>query len=599
MKKNNVYSLKTLLFPALLAICSPALSQGLPGTNDDGFSVDIRTPVSIAQYIPHYNKAKPGACYWVGSTYGPSLGQDVCGEVAWAYDETPDSLGCDPIPGNLAGKIALIRRGMCNFSLKVYRAQQAGAIAVIILNHFDSAADGPCISYSFGVQFTGMPGGDSAHAVKIPSVFLQRETGAQLSEALRNGEKVEVCFRLPRVQNAAIAYHYATPVSQVVELRDIYMEYTNRDTKAQSDIMAKVDITDPDGLVTTLTAPINQLDASQTARVWFPPYKPVKKIGKFIATFSNNKYTEPRDTLIRVFCHTPYTYATDNLTLEPGGVGPYDPSIDPPDWVIQNASLYRTGPNGGEATYASFGIANPDSVYVPNLDPFGNAIVALLYDADKNRDGVNDFANSFADLETNIVAIAYLFLDGTQPADSILHLPLQDFWDPTIFGAKLKPDHPYYLSLIYDGQMAGTGRFPKFSKTSDEFYVHNLATPLCIGQLFPNGWFNAEVITRLQLKGFSPHPVGTKVPLLDQSKVTIAPNPAHETARISIRLDAISPTVRVQVLDLTGRVVRTATQHHFQQGTFDFDVRDLPTGTYLVAIATAEGGFLGKMVVGQ
>ena len=81
--------------------------------------------------------------------------------------------------------------------------------------------------------------------------------------------------------------------------------------------------------------------------------------------------------------------------------------------------------------------------------------------------------------------------------------------------------------------------------------------------------------------------------------MTIAPNPAHETARISIRLDAISPTVRVQVLDLTGRVVRTATQHHFQQGTFDFDVRDLPTGTYLVAIATAEGGFLGKMVVGQ
>ena len=171
----------------------------------------------------------------------------------------------------MAGKIALIRRGRCNFSLKVYRAQQAGAIAVIILNHFDSAADGPCINYNFGVQFTGMPGGDSAQAVKIPSVFLQRETGAQLDEALGKGEKVEVCFHWPRVQNAAIAYHYATPVSQVIDLRDIYMEYTNRDTKAQSNIVEKVDITDPDGLITTLTAPVSYLEAGQTARIWFPP----------------------------------------------------------------------------------------------------------------------------------------------------------------------------------------------------------------------------------------------------------------------------------------------------------------------------------------
>lgn len=595
MKKILALCPISLLFPISLALLSitPASSQGLPGTNDDGFSVDVRAPASIAQYIPHYSKAKPGACYWVGSDYGPNLEQDVCGEVVWASD----SLACGLIQGNLAGKIALIRRGRCNFSLKVYRAQQAGAIAVIILNHFDSAADGPCINYNFGVQFTGMPGGDSAQAVKIPSVFLQRETGAQLDEALGKGEKVEVCFHLPRVQNAAIAYHYATPVSQVIDLRDIYMEYTNRDTKAQSNIVAKVDITDPDGLITTLTAPVSYLEAGQTARIWFPPYKPVKKIGKFTATFSTNKYTESRDTLTRVFCHTPYTYATDNLTLEPGGVGPYDRTLEPPFLVVQSASLYMSGPNGGEATYVSFGIANPDSVYVPNLDPFANAIVALLYDADKNGDGVNDFANSFADLETNIMAIAYLFLDGTQPADSILHLPLQDFWNPTIFGAKLKPDHPYYLSLIYDGQMAGTGRFPKFSKTSDEFYAHSLATPLCIGQLFPNGWFNAEVITRLQLKGFSPHPVVTKTPLLNQANVAIAPNPAHETVRISLCLDAISPTVRVQVLDLTGRVVRTATRHNFQQGTLDFDVRDLPTGTYLVAIATAEGGFLGRVVV--
>lgn len=591
---------RLLIAMSLLWVSLSALCQGLPGTNDDGFSVDIRTPVSIAQYIPPHNKAKPGACYWVGSTFGPSLKQDLCGEVVWAYDEAHDSTACGPIPGDLKGKIALIRRGGCTFSLKVYRAQQAGAIAVIILNHFSNAADRPCANTFTSVAFSGMPSGDSANAVVIPSVFLQRETGTQISEALENGEKVEVCFRLPRVQNAAVAYHYATPISQVVDLKDIYMEYTNRDTGAQTDIVAKVDIADPDGKVTTLTAPIGHLASGETARVWFPPYKPVKRIGKFTAKFSNNKYTEPRDTLTREFCLTLHTYATDNLTLVPGGVGFSDPASDPPSWTIQCGSLYFTGPTLGVATYISFGIANPDSIWVPHLGAEANTIMAVLYDADLNRDGVNDLSLGFDQLNhENIVGLTSVFLDGTQPVDSVFSVPLYDFLVPEKHGVILRPNNFYYLTLYYDNQAAQTGRLPKFSRTADEFYVNPLATPIYINstRMDGEGWPNSEVIARLHLDGFSATPVGTGTPPLDPAKVEVSPNPARETLRLTVRLDAVSPTVRVRIVDLVGKVVRRAERHNFQQGTLDFDVRDLPSGTYIVAISTAEGDRWEKVAV--
>ena len=50
------------------------------------------------------------------------------------------SLGCDPFPaGSLTGAIALIERGTCEFSTKVFNAQNAGAVAALVYN---SAASG-------------------------------------------------------------------------------------------------------------------------------------------------------------------------------------------------------------------------------------------------------------------------------------------------------------------------------------------------------------------------------------------------------------------------------------------------------------------------
>ncbi len=62
----------------------------------------------------------------------------VTAEAVVVNDGSPEpSLGCNPLSG-LAGKIAIIDRGVCNFSVKALNAQQAGAIGCIICNFENS-----------------------------------------------------------------------------------------------------------------------------------------------------------------------------------------------------------------------------------------------------------------------------------------------------------------------------------------------------------------------------------------------------------------------------------------------------------------------------
>jgi Zn-dependent metalloprotease len=71
----------------------------------------------------------------------------------------------------VAGKIALINRGVCEFSTKVLNAQNAGAIAVIIANN---AATG----------LPGMGAGVDAPNVTIPSLGVQQSTGTAIRTQL-------------------------------------------------------------------------------------------------------------------------------------------------------------------------------------------------------------------------------------------------------------------------------------------------------------------------------------------------------------------------------------------------------------------------------
>jgi hypothetical protein len=81
--------------------------------------------------------------------------------------------GCNALTNDLTGKIAVIYRNTCNFSVKAFNAQNAGAIGVIIVNRDPEAI--------------GMAGGTNGTSVTIPVVMLSSVDGAALVAEMANG----------------------------------------------------------------------------------------------------------------------------------------------------------------------------------------------------------------------------------------------------------------------------------------------------------------------------------------------------------------------------------------------------------------------------
>ncbi|MCP3931424.1 MAG: T9SS type A sorting domain-containing protein [Bacteroidetes bacterium] len=93
--------------------------------------------------------------------FGQSISETaVTGELVITDDGSMEpTQGCNEIINDVDGKIALIDRGTCDYSVKVLNAQNAGAIAVIVC------------SYNGGT-FNPMGSGEVGNQVSIPSVLV-------------------------------------------------------------------------------------------------------------------------------------------------------------------------------------------------------------------------------------------------------------------------------------------------------------------------------------------------------------------------------------------------------------------------------------------
>jgi hypothetical protein len=601
MKKFLTHAMGLLLLVFLQATALQTLNAQELGTDDDGFVVQITSPASIAQTLVHGFEA--GVCQWVGQTsnegelpWGADVTQQLCGELAWGYD----SIGCTPITNDLTGKFAILRRGTCNFSLKVYHAQQRGAIAVIVLNNYGNVEDGPCTtSGGSGLLFGGMAGGDSATAVNIPAIFLEQLTGEQIDGALAAGEVVNMCFSFPRMTSPTSASMYATPLSQVGPMQAITVLYNNRSGATQTDVNLKAEIFDPSGTsVGVLNYNMPVVEPNVDSFVVFPPFLAPPSLGKHTVLFTNDKYSESIDSVYSYFEHTEYTFATDNLELQPGGVGPSVEQFGTASFYIQSGGLCLTDENPAKATYATFGISNIADVFVSG-DPTANIIGVALYKADVDGDGVGDLTASFIDdLGAGLLSYVEYEMTGNEVDGELIHVPLTDL-STGADGVDLDANSGYYISLIYDGTAAGTGNCVRFTNTSDVAYAPFTGyptTPLFLGSLFGGGWQGAMVVQRLQLEGFTVNTAEPKT--LAATKVNITPNPANEYVNVELDLEAVNPSVAVSILDGQGRtVVGTQIEKNFQNGIMTFDVNRLPSGVYYLWVRTAEGSTLKPVAV--
>jgi hypothetical protein len=141
-------------------------------------ALEVSAPASVAGTYAYVSLP---AC-WGGVANG------ICGDLVLAQDtSTTIASACSDLTNaaDIAGKIAVVDRGVCGFTLKALNAQNAGAIAVVVVN---SAAAVPAALGDAG----------QGSLITIPVIMLS-QTDGNLLKAEMASSTVTACMTLPTV----------------------------------------------------------------------------------------------------------------------------------------------------------------------------------------------------------------------------------------------------------------------------------------------------------------------------------------------------------------------------------------------------------------
>ncbi len=492
--------------------------------------------------------------------------------------------GCNPLTNDLTGKIAVIYRNTCNFSVKALNAQDAGAIGVIIINR--------------DPDVIAMGAGTAGASVIIPTVMLTALDGATLVNQMAISPVVVFMGnKVGQFANDAAIYSDGAMISKSTGVLsqlaqngsefgfDIGVQLFNDGTADQTDILVNAKVTDPSGTaVYDQSITVASLVSTDSVYLYpgelqsFPPFSLASyPAGRYTITYTvtlngaadefsmDNMITSDFVVNDSVFSYS--SLATNNL---PAGVGGFRPSPAQNNTfsicsVISDANASRIG---AEGIYFALTTNASDSV-----DLTGEEISLYLY----------EWGDVFTDLND-----ANLAFDGLiQIAEGYYVYP-SDLQDSMVYGKFTTPilleNSKRYLACA---QTVNTKVYFSYDTGIDyTMNVNNYLQPLFpveVDGTYSAGGFGSDNAPAMAIKVCNAAEVGVSEATMIEG--VAYPNPAVDNVTVSMEAEG---NANITMTDVAGRVVLSKAAN-LVNGKTDLNIAALNAGVYIVNVVLENG----------
>lgn len=489
--------------------------------------------------------------------------------------------GCNPLINNLTGKIAVIYRNTCEFGAKALNAQNAGAVAVIIINR-----DPAVIS---------MGAGASGATVTIPVVMIQNSDGDAIVNQMASGPVVMFLGNKTGLfpNDAGISAGATLLPKQAIipamiaqngtEFNaDLGTRIYNYGNQAQATISLNAKITNPSGAtVYDNTVSGISLAAGDSTDVYPGGAFTLPQFS--LATYPTGTYTltytvnlgvtdnyDADNTLSSTFTISDslYSYAqADATTGLPAGGNYYRPSTNNQTFSVCSVI---NDPNASRMSVEGIFFSGTTSTASGALLT-GEEMALYLY----------KWEDAFTDLNDANLGFTTL----TEVASGFYYYP-DDLQGETVYGAFTTPanleDNQRYLACVQTVNLSlylGHENATNYTWNAN-YYLQPMSPNESDGTYFATG-FGSDVPSSIAMK------VGAAVGINELNTVEgmAYPNPAADVVTISVDGEGAA---NLTVTDIAGKVA-VAKNVNLTAGKAELNIANLEAGVYIFNVVLENG----------
>ena len=491
--------------------------------------------------------------------------------------------GCNPLINNLTGKIAVIYRNTCEFGAKALNAQNAGAVAVLIINREPGTI--------------AMGAGASGANVTIPVVMIQDTDGALITAAMAGGPVVMLFGNKTGLfandggltgGTTLVSKQGAVPALLAQNGTEFNFEVGTRvynyGNQPQTNMSLTATVTDPAG-ATVYSNSVNSITLASGDSLDVYPGGASTLPAFSLATYAPGRYT--------------LTY-----TLSLAGADDYaaDNSLSS-DFVIQD-SMYSFA----QLDVVS-GMPNPGNYYRPGTNNQTFSICSVINDPNASRLGVSGlhfsattsaasqteltgeemalYLYKWEDAFTDLNDANLAFNTLTQVASGYYYYPA-DLQDQMVYGAFSAPvvldDNQRYLACVqtvnlnlYMGHESNTN----YTWNANQ-YLQPMTPNESDGTYYAAG-FGYELPSSLVVHVFDANNIGINESATIDGMAY--PNPATDNVTISLEGEGLAS---LRVTDVSGKVVGNQSLNLIN-GKAAVSIENLESGVYIFNVVLANG----------